>query len=214
MKHLLLGLLATFCCTSCSHDNKVASGFHSLKSRFFQSPEEQKMEAIALAIREGNVEKAEFEIAQLSNPFIRAQALADVAHYEIKDQNDLIGAKKTIEKLEQTIHDIPSKEDKLFSQIELADLKHFIDKKEAKKLMESLGPEVWLIVSPIERSRLLIRMITFQLETEKDAQSAKKTIEQTRQTIEFIKRDSIRRMRHKELENVLQVNNHILCESI
>lgn len=172
------------------------------------------MKQVIANIREGNAEKAELEISLISSPFTRCNALAKLAHFQIIDQNDLIAAKKTIEKLDLTIKDIQSKEDRLFSQVDLADLLHFIDKEQANQMIQKLEPEVWSLVNPEDRSLILIRMITMQLETEKDAPKAKTTIEQTIQTINFIHSPSIKQQRQKELDNVLFVNNHILCKTL
>ena len=81
-------------------------------------------------------------------------------------------------------------------------------------MLKQIETDTWLIVSPEERSRVLIRMISLQLETQQDAVKAKTTIEQTRQTIDFIQKDSLKQQRTRELENVLFVNNHILCKTL
>ena len=116
--------------------------------------------------------------------------------------------------MEENISDIPSKEDKLFAQLQLADLKHFIDKKESQTILHTIHPEIWSIVNPEERSRLLIRLVALELETQRDIKKAKLTIEETKQTIEFIQNNDMKQKRTKELNNLLFVNNHILCQTL
>lgn len=212
-KHLLI-LSSSLILTACNNNDSFASKWDGLKGRLFKSETEQQLDKVYMAIRDGNLEKAELEISQISDPFSRATAFGQLAHFEIIEKNDLISAKKITEKLEATIDGIPSKEDKLFAEIQLADLKHFIDKAASKELLKKIQPEVWSIVNPEERSRLLIRLVTLELETQRDIEKAKKTIEETRQTIEFIQKSRIKDIRTKELDNLLYVNNHILCQSL
>ncbi|QVL58218.1 MAG: hypothetical protein KFB93_03820 [Simkaniaceae bacterium] len=214
MKKCLLIFSTLLLFTGCSNNDSLASQFSSLKGRFFKSEREQQLDKVYTAIRDGDLDKAELEISQISSPFARATALGQLAHYEIFEKNDLISAKKIAEKLEGVIQDIPSKEDKLFAEIQLVDLKHFIDKSASKDLLKKIYPEVWSIVNPEERSRLLIRIVALELETQRDVSKAKHTIEETRQTIDFIQKSKIKDLRTKELNNLLYVNNHILCQTL
>lgn len=209
---LILSTLLIFC--SCSNNNSLATQFSSLKGHFFKTETEQKLDKVYTAIRDGSLEKAELEINHISSPFARATALGQLAHYEIFEKNDLISAKKIAEKLEDTIKSIPSKEDKLFAEIQLVDLKHFIDRSASIDLLKTVYQEIWSIVNPEERSRLLIRLIALELETQRDVSKAKHTIEETKQTINFIQKSKIKDLRTKELNNLLYVNNHILCQSL
>lgn len=195
----------------CQHQDNISTTFTALTGSLFQSRDEKQMNRISNFIREGDIEKAEIEASQLATPFLRAQSLSKIAYYQIIEQNDLVGAKKLVEKLDPILIEIQSKEDKLFSQIELADLLHFIDRERSQNLLKSLLPEIWAVVDPIERSKLLIRLTILELQTQEDVKKAKVTIEQTNQTIQFIQKSSIRSSREKELKNVLQINNHILC---
>lgn len=199
--------------SGCQSNGTVASTFSSIKEKFFKSETEIRMDAALTAIRDGNLDKAELEAAQIASPFQRCSAFGQIAHYLIVEKNDLISAKKIADKMEENMHDIPSKEDKLFAQIQLADLKHFIDKKESEKILKSIHPDIWSIVSPEERSRLLIRLVALELETERDVNKAKKTIDETKQTIEFIQNSDMKQRRTRELNNLLFVNNHILCQN-
>lgn len=214
MKKLFLSLSVLVMLTSCTSQSKVATGFQSFKGRFFATPEEKQLDKVVAAIREGNTEKAEVEIFQINSAFTRSQALGKLIHFHIEEQGDLISAKKAIEKLEQTIQLISSKEDKLYSQVEYADFMHHIDKESAMKMLKDIEAETWTVIDPNERSRILIRIVSLQLETQKNAHKAKETIEQTRQTIDFIQKPAQKRQRTSELENILLINNHILCKTI
>jgi len=214
MKYLFLSLCTLLMLTSCNSQSKVATSFQSFKSKFFATADEKQLEKVIASLREGNTERAEHEIYEIGSPFTRSQGLGKLIHFQIVEKNDLIAAKKAVEKLALVIDEIPAKEDKLFSQVELADFLHYIDKDRSKEMLKQIETDTWLIVSPEERSRVLIRMISLQLETQQDAVKAKTTIEQTRQTIDFIQKDSLKHQRTRELENVLFVNNHILCKQL
>jgi len=207
----ILGTAILTLLVGCQHQDNVSTTFTALTGNLFQSQEEKQTNRVSSFIREGDIQRAEIEASQLAIPFLRAQSLFKIAHYQITEQNDLVGAKKLVEKIDQALLEIQSKEDKLFSQIELADLLYFIDREKSQNLLKSLLPEIWAVVDPIERSKLLIRLTTLELQTQQDVKKAKVTIEQTNQTIQFIQKNSIRSSREKELKNVLQVNNHILC---
>lgn len=214
MKYPAIAVLSLALLSGCQNQNSIASNFTALTSGFFKTADEKQIEKVYQSLREGNMERAEIEAAQISIPFEKARAYWKIAHYEINELNDLIGAKKLMDKMENTIKEITSKEDRMYSLIELADLKHFISREESHDLLKQLHPEIWSIVDPWERSKLLIRLVTLELETQGDVKKAKGTISQTEQTIQFIKKDSLRSTREKELSNVLQVNNHILCKDL
>lgn len=198
--------------TSCGVQEKIASHFESVKSRMNSVSDDKQIEQIELAIKENSMDKAQQALATIQLPFHRVQALALIGEYQIRDQQDLVAAKKTMESIEDTLSQIWVREDKIYAQIEFINLKYFIDREASEKQAKELNEKIWTVVSPEERSHLLIRMLQYQLGTQKDIKAAKKAIEQTQKTISFIQDDQTRLLREKQLGNFLQVNNHILCQ--
>lgn len=211
-KLAILTLTSLLLLGGCQNNHTALNAFSSIKEKFFKSETEVRMDAALTAIRDGDLDRAELEAAQIAAPFQRCSAFGQIAHFLIVEKNDLISAKKIADRMEENIPDIASKEDKLFAQIQLADLKHFIDRGESEKLLKAIHPDVWSIVNPDERSRLLIRLVALELETLRDVKKAKQTIEETEQTIEFIQSHDRKQRRARELNNLLFVNNHILCQ--
>ena len=94
----ILGTAILTLLAGCQHQDNVSTTFTALTGSLFQSQEEKQTNRVSSFIREGDIQRAEIEASQLAIPFLRAQSLFKIAHYQITEQNDLVGAKKLVEK--------------------------------------------------------------------------------------------------------------------
>ena len=97
------------------------------------------------------------------------------------------------------------------ANIEIAAAKYKANNQEALKIVERTTEEIWNISDANKRSKALLALLKFELETEGEIPHAIETIKQTEKTIAFILDDHSRKMRrYGELQILLEKHNHLL----
>lgn len=206
----LLGILS-----GCSTIKTVAYGAASdFQEDWNRTSDKQNLDRVVNNLKFGALGEAWKYANKLYFPENRAEALRLIALFERNSQGEFQPRQDTLSKLEVAINEIRNPKKVLHYELFFIELFFQINPEESRKKFKVWEQKIWEISNAQERASFLIRIVSFELETTKDIEAAKKAISVAKNTICMIANKQARALHNNELDLIIESYSNVLCKEI
>ncbi|MCB1073623.1 MAG: hypothetical protein KDK96_11080 [Chlamydiia bacterium] len=210
---ICLGILAFGCMLSgCSTVKTMADqATSSFKEDWNRTSDKNNLARVESSLRWGSIGEAWKFANKLHFPENRAEALRLIALCEKNPQGEFQPREETLSQLKVAIDQISEPKEALYYELSLVELTFQLNPENARKDLKTCEKKIWEIASAQERAPFLIRIVSFELETAKNLEAAKKAISVAKNTIQMIAIKQIRESQENELALIIESHSNVLC---
>ncbi|NGX46996.1 MAG: hypothetical protein K1000chlam3_00365 [Chlamydiae bacterium] len=188
----------------------VSSGIDGVKNQWCQNSDEGFLNLVAYAARSEEFERADKWLAQVYHPENKASGLITLAQYELLHNG--IAREETQKQLEEIIPCVEDPKLKMLARLELADVEFSKNKDKGLSRIEEIECDIWDVSSAHLRAPMLIRLLTFRIEREKNITKAREIIDQTERTIRVMFDSRDKYDIQNQLKGILEAHSNLFCK--
>lgn len=205
---LVLGCMFSGCSTV---ETMAHAATSSLKDDWNRTGDKNNLARVEGSLRWGSIKEAWRFANKLHFPENRAEALRLIALCEKNPQGEFQPHEETLSKLKMAIDELRDPKQALFYELSLVEFTFQLNPQKARKDLKDCEKKIWEIASAQERAPFLIQIVSFELETAKDIEAAKKAISVAKKTIQMIAIKQVRAIQESKLAFVIESHSNVLC---